>query len=80
MTGFLQRLAARTATVGSVLCLGLDPDPARLPAGFAADVTGVERFVRLLIEAAGPCAAAIKPNLAFYEACLLYTSPSPRDS
>jgi len=68
MTGFLQRLAARTATVGSVLCLGLDPDPARLPAGFAADVTGVERFVRLLIEAAGPCAAAIKPNLAFYEA------------
>jgi orotidine-5'-phosphate decarboxylase len=61
-------LAARTASVGSVLCLGLDPDPARLPPGFSPDVAGVERFVMLIIEAAGPCAAAIKPNLAFYEA------------
>ena len=65
---YLERLAARTASVGSVLCLGLDPDPAQLPAGFSPDVAGVERFVMLIIEAAGPCAAAIKPNLAFYEA------------
>ena len=65
---YLERLATRTASVGSVLCLGLDPDPARLPAGFSPDVAGVERFVMLIIEAAGPCAAAIKPNLAFYEA------------
>src|SRR4029077_2154836 len=55
---YLERLAARTAAVGSVLCLGLDPDPARLPAGFSADVAGVERFVVLVIEAAGPFAAA----------------------
>ena len=68
ITTYLERLAARTASVGSVLCLGLDPDPARLPAGFSPDVAGVERFVMLIIEAAGPCAAAIKPNLAFYEA------------
>lgn len=67
-TTYLHRLAARTGAVGSVLCLGLDPDPARLPIGFAPDVSGIERFVRLIIEAAGPCAAAIKPNLAFYEA------------
>jgi orotidine-5'-phosphate decarboxylase len=67
-TTYLERLAARTASVGTVLCLGLDPDPARLPPGFSADVAGVERFVMLIIEAAGPCAAAIKPNLAFYEA------------
>ena len=65
---YLERLATRTASVGSVLCLGLDPDPSRLPAGFSPDVAGVERFVMLVIEAAGPCAAAIKPNLAFYEA------------
>jgi orotidine-5'-phosphate decarboxylase len=65
---YLERLAARTASVGSVLCLGLDPDPDRLPAGFSRDVAGVERFVMLIIEAAAPCAAAIKPNLAFYEA------------
>ena len=28
---YLDRLAARSASVGSVLCLGLDPDPAALP-------------------------------------------------
>lgn len=64
---YLERLAARTASVGSVLCLGLDPDPSALPRGFSADLAGVERFVALLIEAAGPFAAAVKPNLAFYE-------------
>ncbi len=64
---YLERLAARTASVGTVLCLGLDPDPTALPPGFSADIAGVERFVMLIIEAAGPWAAAIKPNLAFYE-------------
>jgi orotidine-5'-phosphate decarboxylase len=54
--------------VGSVLCVGLDPDPAALPDGFSPDLAGVERFVRLVIEAAAPFAAAVKPNLAFFEA------------
>ncbi|MEA2632770.1 MAG: orotidine-5-phosphate decarboxylase [Chloroflexota bacterium] len=64
---YLERLAARTASVGTVLCLGLDPDPTALPPGFSADIAGAERFVMLVIEAAAPFAAAIKPNLAFYE-------------
>jgi len=68
VAAYLERLAARTAAVGSVLCLGLDPDPAALPPGFPATIAGVERFCRLLIEAAGPYAAAVKPNLAFFEA------------
>ena len=67
-TGYLERLAARSASIGSVLCLGLDPDPAALPDGFSRDLAGVERFARLLVEAASPFAAAIKPNLAFFEA------------
>ena len=62
-----ERLAERTAAVSTVLCLGLDPDPAALPRGFSPDVAGVERFVDLIVEAAGPYAAAIMPNLAFYE-------------
>lgn len=66
--GYLERLAARSASVGSVLCLGLDPDPAALPDGFSRDLAGIERFARLLVEAASPFAAAIKPNLAFFEA------------
>ena len=67
-TGWLPRVAARTRAVNSVLCLGLDPEPSALPAGFSHDLRGVEAFCRLLIDAAMPCAAAVKPNLAFYEA------------
>jgi orotidine-5'-phosphate decarboxylase len=65
---YLERLAVRTAAVGSVLCVGIDPDPSSLPAGFPATVEGVERFAGLVLEAALPYAAAIKPNLAFFEA------------
>ena len=68
MSGYLARLAARSAAVGSVLCVGLDPDPEALPAGFSRDVAGVERFCALTLEAAVPFAAAVKPNLAFFEA------------
>jgi len=65
---YLDRLAARSAAVGSVMCLGLDPDPTALPDGFSPDLAGVHRFALLLVEAAAPYAAAIKPNLAFFEA------------
>jgi orotidine-5'-phosphate decarboxylase len=65
---YLDRLAARSAACGTVLCLGLDPDPSALPPGFPPDLPGVEAFARLLIESALPFAAAVKPNLAFFEA------------
>lgn len=68
MGTYLERLAARSRAVGTVLCLGIDPDPEALPPGFGRDVAGVERFARLLVEAAAPIAAAVKPNLAFFEA------------
>ncbi len=65
---YLERLAARSAATGTVLCLGLDPDPAALPPGFSRDLAGVESFARVLLEACTPIAAAVKPNLAFFEA------------
>lgn len=65
---YLERLADRTAGTGSVLCLGLDPDPAALPSGFSRDVDGIEEFSRLVLEAALEHATAVKPNLAFFEA------------
>jgi orotidine-5'-phosphate decarboxylase len=68
VTSYLERLAARSAAVGSVLCIGLDPDPDRLPDGFSRDLRGIERFATMLVEAATPYAAAVKPNLAFFEA------------
>lgn len=65
---YLERLAARTSATGTVLCVGIDPEPGALPAGFAAGLTGVEAFARLILEATLPYAAAVKPNLAFFEA------------
>jgi orotidine-5'-phosphate decarboxylase len=67
-TTYLERLAARSAATGTVLCLGIDPDPAALPAGFEPDLRGVERFAALILDAALPYVAAVKPNLSFYEA------------
>jgi orotidine-5'-phosphate decarboxylase len=67
-TTYLERVAARSAATRTVLCLGIDPDPAALPAGFSADVKGIERFAELVLEAALPHVAAVKPNLSFYEA------------
>ena len=53
--------------MSSVLCLGLDPQPEALPDGFPATLAGVERFCQVLLDAAMPYAAAVKPNLAFFE-------------
>lgn len=68
MTGYLASLGARTAATGTVLCVGIDPDPGHLPAGFPATLAGIERFAMLIVESAVPQAAAVKPNLAFFEA------------
>jgi orotidine-5'-phosphate decarboxylase len=65
---YLERLAARSTATATVLCLGLDPDPAALPPGFSPDLAGIEAFSRLVLEAAAPLVAAVKPNLAFFEA------------
>jgi orotidine-5'-phosphate decarboxylase len=68
VTTYLERLAARSAATGTVLCLGLDPDPAALPAAFPRDLGGVEAFAGLVLEASVSRVAAVKPNLAFFVA------------
>jgi orotidine 5'-phosphate decarboxylase subfamily 2 len=67
-TTYLARLGARIRVTRSVLCVGLDPDPASLPEGFPRTLAGLERFAALVLEASLPYAAAVKPNLAFFEA------------
>ena len=59
---FLQKLNQATIRSQSLLCIGLDPDPARTPAN------DLLRFNQAIIEATHDLAAAYKPNLAFYEA------------
>jgi orotidine-5'-phosphate decarboxylase len=68
VTSYLERLGARTRAVGCVLCVGVDPTPEALPDGFSRDLAGIERFCEVLLDAALPYAAAVKPNVAFFEA------------
>lgn len=51
----------------SCLCVGLDPDPARLPQAVGEGVAGMEAFCHAIVEATHQYAAAFKPNLAFFE-------------
>ncbi|QSG14304.1 orotidine-5'-phosphate decarboxylase [Halapricum desulfuricans] len=64
---FFDRLAERIATVDSVVSVGLDPDPDRLPEHVAdADLPRFQ-FNRRIIDATHEHAACYKPNAAFYE-------------
>jgi len=58
---YFDRLRARSAAAGTLLCVGLDPLHGR------HDVSGVADYNRAIIEATLPYAAAYKPNIAFFE-------------
>ncbi len=49
-----------------MLCVGLDPDPARFPAGLSTDEAGIERFCRAIIDATADIACAFKPQIAYF--------------
>jgi orotidine-5'-phosphate decarboxylase len=58
---FAEKLSRAAARNGSRLCIGLDPEPARLPVADAAV------FLRSVIEATADLVCCYKPNLAFFE-------------
>lgn len=68
MNRFLEKLRASARRHDSLLCVGLDPDIERLPAGLPRTADGVVRFLRGVVEATAELVCAYKPNLSFYEA------------
>ena len=68
MPSFCSRLAHAVAHAGAPLCVGLDPDPERLPVGFDASPASATAFCIAITDATRAVAAAYKPNLAFFEA------------
>lgn len=61
-------LVANILSKKSFLCVGLDPDPAKMPAALAErGAAGVLDFNKAIIDATAPYAVAYKPNIAFYE-------------
>ena len=62
MSGFTDRLELACEATKSLVCVGLDPDPERMP------VPSVYEFNRAIVDATAGSVCAYKPNLAFYEA------------
>jgi orotidine-5'-phosphate decarboxylase len=65
---FADRLARAQQASGSLICVGLDPDPAKLPAELLADSAPLLAFNRRIVDATAHLAAAYKPQIAFYGA------------
>jgi orotidine-5'-phosphate decarboxylase len=68
MNAVLQKFEERAEAVQSLLCIGLDPEADRIPARFRTEEEPLFAFNRWIIEQTHTCAAAYKPNMAFYEA------------
>lgn len=62
MTDFITHLDQACAANRSLLCVGLDIDPERMPVGDPLE------FNRAIVDATADLVCAYKPNLAFYEA------------
>lgn len=65
---FIEMLQAAQARNGSLLCVGLDPEPARFPAGMAGDAGRIYDFCARIVDATGDLAAAFKPQIAYFAA------------
>jgi len=63
---FLERLSARWSAHHTLLCIGLDPDPARLPRSLAGRPDAIFEFCREIIEATADLACAFKAQEAYF--------------
>jgi orotidine-5'-phosphate decarboxylase len=68
MIGFAERLDAAWAANGSMLCVGLDPDPAKLPADLRGDKSRIGEFCREIIDATADQVCGFKPQIAYFAA------------
>lgn len=64
----MAKLRARWAQADSMVCVGLDPEPARFPARFAGDDDAVFAFCRDIADASAEYACCFKPQFAHFAA------------
>ena len=68
MRGFIDRLQDRWLHADTLVCVGLDPEPAKFPARFAHDPDAIFNFCRDIIDATAPYVCAFKPQIAHFAA------------
>jgi orotidine-5'-phosphate decarboxylase len=64
---FLAKLAAASRARDSIVCVGLDPEPDRIPEHLGRGAQAAVRFLRRIVNATGDHVCCYKPNMAFYE-------------
>ena len=66
--GFVDKLRTAWDTTDSMLCVGLDPDPTRIPSHLGMGFESVQRFCIDIVDAVADVACAIKPQIAYFSA------------
>jgi orotidine-5'-phosphate decarboxylase len=65
---FLDMLRAAERENASLLCVGLDPDPARFPAHLRGDASRIFDFCAAVVDATADLVIAFKPQIAYFAA------------
>ncbi len=65
---FTDRLAAAEQRHQSMLCVGLDPEPARFPAAWKGDAERIADFCAAIVDATKDLVCAFKPQVAYFAA------------
>ena len=63
---FNQQLQSAWASQGSMLCIGFDPDPKRLPPSLQGKPEGIFEFCRDIADATADLVCAFKPQFAYF--------------
>jgi len=65
---FLDKLANAQQTNGSLLCVGLDPEPAKFPGQLKGDASRIYDFCARIVDATAGLVIAFKPQIAYFAA------------
>jgi orotidine-5'-phosphate decarboxylase len=65
---FLEQLRQAERANGSLLCVGLDPEPAKFPAAMKGDAGKIYDFCAAIVDATADLVIAFKPQIAYFAA------------
>jgi orotidine-5'-phosphate decarboxylase len=65
---FIRRLQDAQQRNGSMLCVGLDPDPSRFPSAYKGDASRIYDFCARIVDATLDLVIAFKPQIAYFAA------------
>jgi orotidine-5'-phosphate decarboxylase len=65
---FLDMLRQAERQNSSLLCVGLDPEPAKFPAAFKGDASKIYDFCASIVDATADLVSAFKPQIAYFAA------------